>query len=132
MRRVLAVRAFVLVVLLAVALASCSNRPTTSNIEQGIRGIVVAGPQCPVESATSPCPPRPVVGIQVEIANAGGVVAQVPTNDRGMFVVALDPGSYTVRASGRQNGFMTSRPVGVDVRPGEFVRVTVALDTGIR
>jgi hypothetical protein len=118
--------------LLGLVLAACASGPTASDGRQGIRGVVVAGPQCPVESATSPCPPKPLPGVEVEVTNGGGVVAKAKTDEDGAFVVPLDPGTYAVRAAPDQNGFMSSRPVPFEVRAGTFTRVTVPVDTGIR
>jgi hypothetical protein len=117
--------------LLAFMLAACANG-SSSNGEQGIRGVVLAGPQCPVESASSPCPPRPVPSVEVEVTQGGDVVAKAKTDGRGAFVVTLDPGTYAVRAVPGQNQFMSSRPVPFEVRAGTFSRITVPVDTGIR
>jgi len=118
--------------LLGLVLAACANGPTASQGRQGIRGVVVAGPQCPVESTTSPCPPEPLPGTEVEVTSGGDLVAKATTDEHGAFVVPLDPGTYTVRAAPGQNGFLSSRPVPFEVRAGTFTNVTVPVDTGIR
>jgi hypothetical protein len=122
----------VVALLLGLTLAGCASGSTTSDVGQGVRGTVVAGPQCPVESATSPCPPKPVASVEVEVTNGGGVVAKATTDEHGTFLVALDPGTYAVQAAPGQSGFMSSRPVPFEVRAGTFTRVTVPVDTGIR
>ncbi|MGZ4114563.1 MAG: carboxypeptidase-like regulatory domain-containing protein [Actinomycetota bacterium] len=130
MRPVLA--APVVALLLGFTLSGCASGSSTSDVRQGIRGTVVAGPQCPVESARSPCPPKPLPSVEVEVTNGGGVVAKTTTDEHGAFVVTLDPGTYAVQAAPGQNGFMSSRPVPFEVRVGTFTRVTVPVDTGIR
>lgn len=122
----------VVALILGLMLAGCAGRSSTSDVGQGVRGIVVAGPQCPVESATSPCPPKPLPSIEVEVTDDSGVVAKATTDERGGFVVALDPGTYAVQAAPGQSGFMSSRPVPFEVRSGTLTRVTVPVDTGIR
>jgi hypothetical protein len=126
-------RSVLAAVVVTIVLASCADAsgggPTG---EQGIRGVVLAGPQCPVESAESPCPDEPVPDVRVEVRRNGDTVAGATTDADGRFTVALDPGTYDVRAAPGQQGFMSSKPVTVDVRPGVFTGVTVAVDTGIR
>jgi carboxypeptidase family protein len=118
--------------LLGIILAACARGSSASRGEQGIRGVVVAGPQCPVESTASPCPPKPLPGIEVEVTSGGDLVAKATTDEHGAFVVPLDPGTYAVQAAPDQNGFMSSRPVPFEVRAGTFTNVAVPVDTGIR
>jgi hypothetical protein len=131
MRRVLAVA---LAVTAATALAACGSSPGGSGGDgsSGIRGVVLAGPQCPVETPQSPCPPKRLPGIRVEISSGGDVVAEATTDDRGEFSAVVDPGTYDVQAAPGQPGFMGSRPVRVVVADGAFTRVDVPVDTGIR
>lgn len=127
MRRVLAALALLSV------LASCSNASNTGGEGQsGIRGVVLAGPQCPVETAESPCPDQPVPGANVEVHSHGDVVAVATTDRRGRFSVIVGPGAYDVQATPGQQGIMSSKPVRVVVVDAAFADVTVTVDTGIR
>jgi hypothetical protein len=119
-------------VLVAVVLVGCSRGSSPSGGGQGIDGVVLAGPTCPVESAESPCPPKPLPGIRVQVLSGGDEVAEATTAGDGSFSVALEPGTYLVQAAPGQQGFMSSRPVPVTVTEGSFARVTVSVDTGIR
>jgi Carboxypeptidase regulatory-like domain len=130
MRRLVAVA---LVVMAATTIGACSSSsPGTGEGSSGIRGVVLAGPQCPVETPESPCPPKPLPSVRVEVRSGGDVVADVMTDDRGEFSVFVDPGTYDVQAAPGQQGFMGSKPVRVVVASGTFTRIDVPVDTGIR
>jgi Carboxypeptidase regulatory-like domain len=132
MRRLAAVAA--LAVMGATTIGACAGGSGGSPGEgsSGIRGVVLAGPQCPVETPESPCPPKPLPGVRVEVRSGGDVVADVMTDDRGEFSVFVDPGTYDVQAAPGQQGFMGSKPVRVVVASGAFTRIDVPVDTGIR
>lgn len=98
----------------------------------GIRGVVVAGPQCPVESAQSPCPDAPLTKTEVQVKRSGNVVATATSDETGAFRVALPPGTYSVEAVTDMGGIGYARPVEVTVTDGAFAQVSVVVDTGIR
>jgi hypothetical protein len=116
--------------LVLVLLVACGTSPRVSTeVDSGVRGVVLAGPQCPVESTTSPCPDRPWVG-KVE-ASDGAVRTERDTDAAGHFEIALEPGTWTLTPV--MTGAMPSaRPVTVTVRPHAFVTVRLVVDTGIR
>ncbi|MFL5799347.1 MAG: hypothetical protein ACJ77A_15620 [Actinomycetota bacterium] len=124
------------------ALAGCARQGsnavgdpggTRPAFDSGIRGIAVAGPQCPVERAGSPCPDKPIAAqIDVEAPN-GDVVTHVRSDAHGRFEVALQPGRYTLAPRPpSDSGFPYGKPLDVVVRSHRFTRVTVTYDTGIR
>jgi hypothetical protein len=125
---------FVPVLLIAVALFACAggSDDVSTRGSQGIRGTVLAGPQCPVETAGSPCPPEPASRVRVEIRRAGDLVAEAVTDPRGEFSADVDPGTYQLQAAPDQQGFVASKPVTVVVRDGAYTNVDVTVDTGIR
>lgn len=124
----------VTILLVTAALSACAGASdaVSTRGSQGIRGTVLAGPQCPVETADSPCPPEPAAGVRVEIRRGGDVVAGAVADRRGEFSLDVDPGTYELRAAPGQQGFMSSKPVTVVVREGVYTDVTVHVDTGIR
>src|SRR5919198_6082387 len=82
--------------------AACGSGASKSAMTTGIRGEVLAGPQCPVEQvgATTACAPRPIAAIvRVVDAESGGAVGRVRTDGRGRFRIALPPGRYRIQAS---------------------------------
>jgi hypothetical protein len=128
MKRVLAFLAVAVAVLVG-----CRGHSAGQAAGQGVSGVVLAGPTCPVETLESPCPPKPVPSISVQVLSTSGEVVDTTTTDgNGRFSVALDPGTYEVRATPGQQAFMSARPVDVTVRRGAFANVTIRADTGIR
>jgi hypothetical protein len=106
---------------------------TRPSLDSGIRGVTVAGPQCPVEIAGSPCPDKPLAAAFDVQAPNGDVVAHARSGDDGKFLVVLQPGHYVVNPGPPASGpFPVGKPVDVVVRPHRFTRVTVTYDTGIR
>jgi hypothetical protein len=125
--------AILLVVLLApavVAAAGC-RRGSSSSSGGGIAGTVLAGPQCPVERADSPCPDLPIQATVVVSDPSGHVVTKVDSTAEGRFSVSVDPGTYTLTVEGLA-GIQSAKPVEVSVSEGRVARVTVLVDTGIR
>jgi hypothetical protein len=115
-------------------LVSCGSPSAGSGTQdQGIRGVVLLGPVCPVESVESPCPPRPLADTEVEVSNGNGdVVATTRTDREGRFEVHVGPGVFSVVAVLVSPGPPSSHPVRVTVRPHGFSQVTVPVDSGIR
>jgi hypothetical protein len=116
--------------LVLVPLAACGASGSGDGTS-GIRGRALAGPQCPVEVAGSPCPAVAWEGTVVAIDAESGDEFTVETDAEGRFEIALEPGRYEVTiASDSQPPF--AKPQAVRVEPGAFTSVTVAVDTGIR
>jgi hypothetical protein len=104
--------------------------------ETGVRGVVVAGPTCPV--VTDPpdpdCEDRAVAGAVLVILDAdGGEVARATSSGDGTFALALAPGAYSIVPEPVEGLMGTASEVDVWVEmgepPGELV---IAYDTGIR
>ncbi len=97
---------------------------------QGIEGIVLLGPQCPVQSIDNPCPDLPYqVWIDVRTA-AGGSVTRIRSGEDGRFRVGLRPGLYVLDPESG-NPFPAASEQEVEVREGVHTQVVVSLDTGI-
>jgi hypothetical protein len=101
----------------------------------GVEGLVLGGPQCPVEQAGSPCPDKPLeVEIEIYDSNGSELITTVRTRADGRFWVSLEPGDYLLvplppdpdsplPAAGEQQ---------VTVRPEQTTEVAISYDTGIR
>jgi hypothetical protein len=129
------VRRHLLVLALAIAvpaLASCGEDVSGTKAETGVRGVVLAGPQCPVEQASSPCPDEPMANVEVRATVGGSVVATDRTDAQGRFELALEPGDYVIEAVLPAGGLPSAKPTGVTVPQRDFSQVTVLVDTGIR
>ncbi len=109
----------------AVLVASSPSPPST-----GVAGQVFAGPTCPVETIESPCPPAPWSGT-VRATAVGGSVTEGTSAADGRFLLALEPGSYTVVAV-TEGGVGYGEPVDVIVTEGAPRQVNLFVDTGIR
>jgi hypothetical protein len=125
-------RAGVLALTLAIVLVACGGADPSAS-DSGIRGTAHVGPQCPVVQAGSPCPDAPFDGeIQVSTPE-GEEVATTSTDTNGSFEVALDPGTYVVNiVTQNPGGPPFAEPVTVEVDPGAFTSVDLAVDSGIR
>ena len=98
---------------------------------QGIDGMVLIGPQCPVQSLDDPCPDLPhSASIEIRV-QGGGVVTRVRSGSDGRFRVGLRPGRYTLRPESG-DPFPSAQPQDVEVLAGEYADVTIHFDTGIR
>lgn len=110
--------------------------PSGSEDEMGIRGVVVAGPTCPV--VTDPpdpdCADRPVAGaVLVTLDADGDEVARLTSEVDGTFSVGLAPGEYRIVPQPVDGLMGTASEVSVAVEMGKpRVELTIAYDTGIR
>ena len=120
--------------LLLLAAAACGNVTGTSGSgNSGVRGRVVAGPQCPVEPVSGKeCRPKPVSTDVIVRQGGGGLVTKVHSGSDGRFEVRLKPGTYILQPTETGGGIMAAKPVSVTVKAGRFVHAILTLDTGIR
>ena len=128
-------RATALSVVTIALLSACSDGSDLTIDDppnSGVRGVVTAGPQCPVVIQGSPCPDQPWQGAVRITTSAGEVVRTLQTDDRGRFEVPLSEGTYEVIAENEQDRLPTASPQTVKVSQGEWVEVTLTVDTGIR
>ena len=98
---------------------------------QGIAGVAMRGPICPVATQGAECADRPHQA-WIDIRDAAARrVARVRTDEEGRFRVGLVPGRYRlVPESG--DPFPVASEQDVDVAAGVFTEVIVSFDTGIR
>ena len=98
---------------------------------QGIDGIVLLGPQCPVQSSGNACPDLPYQA-SIEVRSfGGGSVTRIQSGEDGRFHVGLRPGRYVLDPESG-NPFPTASEQEVDVEDGVYTEVIVSFDTGIR
>ena len=117
-------------VLVAVALAACGGEGAGDGTS-GIRGQALAGPQCAVEMAESPCPDLPWEGTVVATDTASGEEFTATTDADGRFELTLAPGTYEVSIDVGSSP-PTAEPQTVTVDAGAFAVVDLFVDTGIR
>ncbi len=98
---------------------------------QGIEGIALLGPLCPVVSVDDPCPDRPHRALIRILDDGGSEVTHLDTGDDGRFRVGLEPGRYRVVGEGG-DPFPRGGEEEVTVQGGVWASVTLHFDTGIR
>lgn len=116
---------------LVVVLAACGDGTGDGDGASGIRGRALAGPQCPVEMAESPCPDLPWEGTVVAIATGSGETFTASTDADGRFELSLSPGTYEVTIDAASTP-PTTEPQTVTVEDGSYTEIEVFVDTGIR
>ena len=119
------------IVLVAVVLAACGSDVGAEDATSGIRGQALAGPQCPVEVAGSPCPDLPWQGTVIATAATSGEESTVTTDAEGRFEFTLDPGTYEVTIAPGSSP-PTAETQTVVVEADSFTEIVIAVDTGIR
>lgn len=98
---------------------------------QGVEGIALRGPTCPVVSQDDPCDDVPYEASIDVRRRSGELVTTVRTGPDGRFRVGLVPGLYTlVPESG--DPFPIASDVDIEVVQGSYTDVTIHFDTGIR
>jgi len=98
---------------------------------QGIEGIVLLGPLCPVESLENACPDLPYQA-WIDVRNRNGDrVTRVRSGEDGRFRVGLHPGLYLLDPESG-DPFPVAGEQEVRVEDGVYTEVTVSFDTGIR
>jgi hypothetical protein len=124
---------------LVVVLAGCSEIGIpieTPVAPSGIRGRVLLGPTCPVESTPGANDPVPCVtpySADLVILDADGArVTRVTSAADGTFEVNVEPGDYVVTPSTGADTYPIAQPVSVTVSPGQYVSIEINYDTGIR
>lgn len=102
----------------------------------GVRGIITAGPTCPVERdpPDPACAERPVAGAVLVFTDASGAeVKRVTSAADGTFSIELAPGAYRVTALPAEGLMGTPAPMDVEVAAGQpMAELQVSYDTGIR
>ena len=121
--------------LMAVALVSaCTLQAIPPDLDSGIEGTMLAGPQCPVVGpGTTGCEDKPYQGtVIVKTANGLLEVTRFTADAEGHFRVPLYPGTYVLEPIPGTNGFPHAAEQAIEVKEGAFTRVDISFDTGIR
>jgi hypothetical protein len=100
----------------------------------GIEGRVVTGPTCPGPALDGGgCPDRPYRATVTVLDQRGQAVARVETDPAGQFRVPLAPGAYVVQPEAPgTTAYPVAKEQAVTVVAGQFTRVTIRYDTGLR
>jgi hypothetical protein len=118
------------IVLLTLA---CSLFGTPAPTDSGIAGKVLVGPMCPVMIEGQECPDQPYQATLTVNSLEGRKIVQFQTDEEGNFNIPLAPGEYILHPEtppGKPYPFADEQRF--TVLPGEFTRLLVQYDSGIR
>ena len=123
---------FAVITLLAALPSGCgSDLLLGPDADQGIDGVALRGPLCPVVSQDDPCPDEPYSAWIRIGEEGGGQVTRVRSGTDGRFRVGLKPGRYVVEGESG-DPFPRGERQAVEVEVGVWSEITVSFDTGIR
>ena len=126
--------AFSLVLAACTPSASPSFAPAgTSSLSTGVRGIVLAGPTCPVERPNESACVRPVSGATIlALDSAGGEAGRTVSDSTGSYFLRLPPGSYEIVPQAVPGLMGVTAAAKVTVTAGAALQLDLRYDTGIR
>jgi hypothetical protein len=103
--------------------------PTTS----GITGKALVGPMCPVMREGEECPDQPYQATITVNSIEGRRIVQFQTDEQGNFNIPLAPGEYILHPETPEGvPFPFADEQRFVILPGEFTRIIVLYDSGIR
>ena len=118
-----------LAVLLLITTACASS--ATNTTASGVEGQVLIGPMCPVMQEGIPCPDQPYQATITVLDENRKKVTDFHSDAQGNFKVGLKPGTY-ILAPEAPNAMTRAGEQTVTVMEGQFIRVTITYDSGIR
>jgi carboxypeptidase family protein len=123
-------RIIAVIVLLGSMVACGSLRPGAGSRAALVTGTVLAGPVSPVSRPGVPAT-RPVRQATVEALRGSDIVAAARTDAAGRYKLALQPGTYVIRA--KAGRYLSRKPAEtINISSGETRTVDFVFDTGIR
>jgi hypothetical protein len=121
---------FAPIVLISLA---CGLFATPTPTDNGITGKALVGPMCPVMREGEECPDQPYQATITVNSIEGRKIVQFQTDEQGNFNVPLAPGEYILHPETPEGApFPFADDQSFVVLPGEFTRIIVLYDSGIR
>ncbi len=125
-----------------IVLAACHGtggsptEPKTVQATGRLAGVVTIGPNCPVESATMPCPTPPDAYAmrKVLVYNEAKttLLFTVDIDSQGLYVINLAPGKYSVDVKKAGIDRASGVPAVVEIKANTVTKLDISIDTGIR
>ena len=114
--------------------ASLPPGPTvTPPLTTGVRGVVLAGPTCPVEQAGQSLCVRAVSGATILALDlARRTVGRAVSDSSGAYFLRLPPGTYEIVPQAVEGLMRAAAETTVTVPDGPPVQLDLQYDTGIR
>ncbi len=121
-------------------IAACNHSPTApdeASLPHGrLSGLVTIGPNCPVESATQPCPTPPdaYAARKVLVFSKGraSLLFTVDIDSRGFYWIDLAPADYVVDIRGVGIDRSSDVPANVSIKANNITQFDIRIDTGLR
>ena len=102
-------------------------------IDSGVTGKALVGPMCPVVFEGQECPDQPYQATITVNNLEGRKIVQFQTDEQGNFNIPLAPGEYILHPETPEGmPFPYADEQRFTVIPGEFTRLIVLYDSGIR
>ena len=111
-------------------LTGCSSLPTTL-VDSGVEGQVFIGPTCPVVREGDECPDKPYQATLTVESPTGDQIVRFQTDESGVFRVPLAPREYVLHPES-PGQYPIASELTFTVLPGQFTRLIVTYDSGIR
>jgi hypothetical protein len=129
-----ALAAFVLAIAAACSSgAGPSPTATTPPLTTGVRGLVLAGPTCPVEQPGQSACVRAVSGATIlALGSARHEVGRAVSDSTGVYFLRLPPGTYEIVPQAVEGLMGVAAETTVTVTKGAPVQLDLQYDTGIR
>ncbi|OGO46895.1 MAG: hypothetical protein A2W37_17130 [Chloroflexi bacterium RBG_16_63_12] len=115
---------------LALLLAACASSATHTTTS-GVEGQVLIGPMCPVMQAGVPCPDQPYQATITVLDENRKKMTDFQSDAQGNFKIGLKPGTY-ILVPESPNHMTRAGEQTATVIEGQFIRVTINYDSGIR
>jgi len=101
--------------------------------DSGITGKALVGPMCPVMIEGQECPAQPYQATVTVNSPEGRKIVQFQTDEDGNFTIPLAPGEYILIPEPPEGKpFPFADEQSFVVLPGEYTRLIVLYDSGIR
>jgi len=113
---------------------ACGLFATPTPTDSGITGKVLVGPMCPVLIEGQECPDQPYQAtITIKGLEGRGEIVKFQTDEQGNFSVPLAPGEYILHPEAPEDSPLPfAEEQRFTVRSGEYTRLIVQYDSGIR
>ena len=123
---------FLILSLITIFILSGCILKTEKAMNSGIYGMVTIGPINPLEKEGEINFKPYQATIIIKTENSLAEIERFTSNIDGTFKIYLKPGKYILEPLKSNGPFPFGKPVEVEVKPNQFTKINISLDTGIR
>ena len=118
---------------IVLSLLACGELESSTPADSGITGQALVGPVCPVVIEEKDCSDQPYQATITVNSLEGREIVRFQTDEDGIFSVPLPPGEYILHPETPPDKPLPfAEEQRFTVLPGEYSRLTVLFDSGIR